>query len=156
MRLFISVVAFVAALTSAAVAWASPADITSADQALSAETFTVELAGPGGTGTAELTLNPSGKVCYVLDVTLTTADDFPEEPGLGIGNAHIHTEGTGGIAVPLDATFTSLGDGRFVSADCVRADKEQVREILANPENFYINIHTHAFPAGAVTGALAT
>ncbi|MDQ3778889.1 MAG: CHRD domain-containing protein, partial [Actinomycetota bacterium] len=117
--------------------------------------FTIPLSGPGGTGTAELTLNPGGKICYVLDVTLTRAGDVPAEPAPGIGNAHIHTDATGGIAVPLDASFASLGDGRYVAADCVRMDKEAVREVLANPTDYYINIHTVFFPAGAVTGELA-
>jgi hypothetical protein len=86
---------------------------------------------------------------------LTTPGDIPQEPGPGIGNAHIHAVSTGGIAVPLDATFTSLGGGTFIAADCVRSDKDVVRTILADPEQYYLNIHTTSFPGGAVSGNLA-
>ena len=120
-----------------------------------ATSFTVPLSGPGGTGTADLKLNPGGKVCYVIDVTLTTPGDVPQEPGPGVGNAHIHVLPSGGIAIHLESTFESLGGGMFRAAGCVRADKESVRAILANPEQYYVNVHTAAFPGGAVSGTLA-
>lgn len=155
MRLILWLATLVAALVVATAVSANPADITSADRAISATSFTIPLSGPGGTGTAQLALNPGGKICYVLEVTLTTAGDAPQEPAPGIGNAHIHTLATGGIAVPLDASFASLGSGTFVAADCVRGEKDAVRAVLVNPEQYYINIHTIAFPGGAVSGTLA-
>jgi|SRR5215210_1314011 len=148
MRLTLWLVTLGVALVAAGGASAAPADV------VSATTFTVPLSGPGGSGTADLRINPSGKVCYVIKVTLS---DAPQEPGPGVGNAHIHVlpNPPGAIAVDLDAAFESLGGGRYVAADCVRGDKAVVRDILANPEQYYINVHTAAFPAGAVTGALA-
>jgi hypothetical protein len=146
MRLILWLVTLGIALVASAGASAAPANM------VSATTFTVPLAGPGGSGTADLKINPSGKVCYVIEVTLSEA---PQEPGPGVGNAHIHLLPTGAIAVPLEGTFESLGGGRFVDAACIRGDKQVVRDILANPEQYYINIHTATFPAGAVTGALA-
>ena len=146
MRRILTVITLGVALVAIGGASAAPADV------VSATTFTVPLAGPGGSGTAELEINPSGKVCYVIEVTLT---DAPEEPGPGIGNAHIHVLPSGGIAIPLEGSFESLGGGMFVDAECVRGDKDVVRDLLANPEQYYINIHTAAFSTGAVTGPLA-
>jgi hypothetical protein len=149
MRWILRLVTLGVALVVAAGASAAPADM------VSATTFTVSLSGPGGSGTADLTINPSGKVCYVIEVTLTTPGDIPQEPGPGVGNVHIHALATGGIAVPLEGSFESVGGGTFVAADCIRADKDVVREVLASPEQYYINVHTFAFPTGAVTGTLA-
>jgi hypothetical protein len=157
MRRILWLVTLVAALVAAAGASASPVETESAtSSAVSATTFTIALSGPGGTGDALLALNPGGKVCYVIQVTLTTEGDVPQEPpASGLGNAHIHALSTGGIAVPLDASFTSLGDGMFIAADCVRADKDAVRTVLADPEQYYLNIHTASFAGGAVSGDLA-
>jgi len=156
MRRILWLVTLVAALIAAAGASASPVDTESGTRsAVSATTFNIPLSGPGGTGSALLALNPGGKVCYVVEVTLTTPGDIPQEPAPGIGNAHIHALSTGGIAVPLDASFTSLGGGMFIAADCVRSDKDLVRTILADPEQYHLNIHTTSFPGGAVSGNLA-
>jgi bacterioferritin-associated ferredoxin len=149
MRWILWLVTLVAALVVATGVSASPADTVSASK------FTVPLSGPGGSGTADLALNPGGKVCYVIVVSLTTPGDVPQEPGPGVGDAHIHAAATGGIAFDLQSTFESLGGGTFVAANCVRADKDVVREILADPEQYYINVHTTTFPGGAVSGALA-
>jgi hypothetical protein len=154
MRSLAFVATLVAALALVASAVAIPEDTGSASS-VSTETFLVPLTGPGGSGSATLTLNPGGKVCYVLDVTLTTAGDVPQEPAPGLGNAHIHVRPSGGVVVPLDAAFTSLGGGRFVASDCIRADKEAVRAVLANPAQHYVNIHTATFPVSAMEGSLA-
>jgi hypothetical protein len=120
-----------------------------------ARTFTISMSGPGGTGTAFVSLNPGGKVCYEIQVSLTNAGDFPQEPAPGLGNAHIHTFAGGGIAVHLESEFESLGGGTFVASRCVRSDKSVVRAILADPSGYYVNVHTVSFPDGAVMGALA-
>jgi hypothetical protein len=118
-------------------------------------TFTIPLSGPGGSGTAIFTFNPGlGLVCYTIDVTLTTPGDVPQEPGPGVGDAHIHGP-TGAIAVNLHTQFQSLGGGMFVASGCVRADKTVVRQILADPSAYYVNVHTTTYPAGAVSGPLA-
>ena len=150
MRKILWLAALVAALATSASALAVVQNETGTT------TFNIALEGPGGTGTAELTLNPSGKVCYAIEVTLTTTGDVPNEPpGSGLGNAHIHVLPSGGIAVDLESSFESLGGGTFASSDCVRADKDVVRAIIANPEQYYVNVHSVAFPGGAITGTLA-
>ena len=58
-------------------------------------------------------------------------------------------------ASELAATFTALGDGMFIAANCVRGDKAVVRDVLAHPDQYYVNVHTASFPGGAVSGTLA-
>jgi hypothetical protein len=151
MRRILLLVTLVVGLIAAADAPAKP----DSDTSVSATTFSISLAGPGGTGSALVELNPGGKVCYVIQVTLTTAGDVPQEPAPGIGNAHIHDVATGGIAIHLDSTFTALGDGMFIAAECVRGDRDVVRDVLAHPDQYYVNVHTASFPGGAVSGTLA-
>jgi hypothetical protein len=145
--MFLTALAAIVTL-AAATASAAPAETSGAT------TFTVPLTGSGGTGTASLKLNPGGKVCYDVEVTLTTAGDVPHEPAPGLGSGHIHFLSTGGIAVDLKTTFEAVGGGTFVAAGCVHDDRDLVRDILASPEDYYVNIHTVSFPGGAVSGSL--
>lgn len=96
-----------------------------------------------GIALAAATVNPSsGKICYLLaqknlqgDVTL----------------AHIHhaAKGVNGpVVVPLDAPV----DG--VSRNCVDVDPALATDIADNPKDYYFNIHTTAFPAGAIRAQL--
>jgi hypothetical protein len=151
MRRILLLLALVAGVVAAADATAQLDATTS----VKATTFTVPLSGPGGTGNSFLAINPGGKVCYVIEVTLTTPGDVPQEPAPGLGNAHIHDVPTGGIAIHLESTFTALGDGMFIAADCVRGNKGVVRDSLAHPDQYYVNVHTASFPGGAVSGTLA-
>lgn len=66
--------------------------------------------------------------------------------------AHIHRGvlgANGDIVVPLRAPTD--GD----SAGCVQTREGLVARILANPQNFYVNVHNRPFPGGAVRGQLA-
>jgi hypothetical protein len=78
----------------------------------------------------------------------------PVEPAPGLGNAHIHVAPTGGIAVDLHSVFVPLGGSTYVTADCIHADGATLDAIVASPEDYYVNVHTVAFPGGAVTGFL--
>ena len=98
---------------------------------------------PKGSGTAQVTLNPDkGEVCY--DLTVANIQEATM--------AHIH-EGAAGKAGPpkvtLDAPKTGSAKG------CKTADAAVVKEIMANPGNYYVNVHNAAFPKGAVRGQLA-
>jgi hypothetical protein len=98
---------------------------------------------PKGTGMAMLKLDPSsGKICYEL-----TAKDLTD-----IKMAHIHKAppGAGGpVAVPLKAPASGTVN------DCTTADPAVAKDIAANPGDYYVNVHTGAFPAGAIRGQLA-
>jgi len=107
-----------------------------------------EVPGPGdpdGTGTASLRLNPGQQqVCFELQVANITL------PAIG---AHIH-RGSVTQAGPVVVALTPP-DASGTSSGCATADRDLVREIIQNPEAFYVNVHTSDFPAGAVRGQLA-
>jgi CHRD domain-containing protein len=73
-----------------------------------------------------------------------------EDPGA----AHIH-RGRSGVAgdvvVPLQQP--SSGDPG-ASSDCVGIARSLRRAILANPNRYYVNVHTEALPDGAIRGQL--
>lgn len=101
-----------------------------------------EVPGPGDAdsgGTATVTLDPSGQVCY--DITLTAVEDQ-------VTAAHIH-RGEPGVAGPPVVTLDVLPDASGNASSCVDADPAIVAEIIANPLGFYVNVHNSVFPDGA-------
>ncbi len=116
--------------------------------------FTIELTGaneapgpgdPDGSGTAQLWLNPGlGQVCFELSVSNIAL------PATG---AHIHKAPAGQpgpIVIPLTAP-----DASGTSSGCVSADRELLVDILMNPEEYYVNVHSTEFRPGAVRGQLS-
>ena len=68
--------------------------------------------------------------------------------------AHIHKAKpslAGPVVVPL--TQPSSGDPG-ASSGCVTVDAAVARAILKHPRRYYANVHTMAFPGGAVRGQL--
>jgi hypothetical protein len=68
--------------------------------------------------------------------------------------AHIHKGSpsqSGSIVVPL--TQPTDGDPG-ASSGCVSAPSEVLAAIRKNPSKYYVNVHTMAFPAGALRGQL--
>jgi CHRD domain len=110
-------------------------------------TGAAEVPGPGdpnGSGTVQVTLNTDkNEVCY--DLTLTKVD--------GATAAHIR-EGTVGKAGPAKVIF-NVPPGGGSTTGCKTADAAVVKDIMANPANYYLNVHSTAHPNGAVRGQLA-
>ena len=110
-------------------------------------TGSAEVPGPGdpdGSGTAELRLNPGlGEVCFSIEV---------EDIALPATAAHIHV-GSAEVAGPVVVGLVAP-DATGTSSACVAADRELVRAIIGNPDNYYVNVHTSEFPPGAVRGQL--
>lgn len=92
-------------------------------------------------------------LCYVLTVKGI-------EPATA---AHIH-EGAAGENGPVVANLAAPADGN--AADCLTEGEvgpgttpkfptgETVAAILANPENYYVNVHNGEYPGGAIRGQL--
>ena len=57
-----------------------------------------------------------------------------------------------GVAGPVVVTLpTPIFNSEI---DCVDIDPAVYADIAANPSNFYVNVHTEAFPNGALRGQL--
>jgi hypothetical protein len=97
-------------------------------------------------GVAVVTLDPAtNTVMYAISVQPTT-----ETPTA----AHIH-RGAPGVNGPIVIDFQpTFKDG--IAFGSVTADSALIAEILANPSNFYVNVHTPAFPGGAARGQLSS
>jgi hypothetical protein len=114
-------------------------------------TGAAEVPGPGdadATGSASLALNPGQEeVCFELSWANVDGTVFA---------AHIHV-GTTGVAGPV--VIPLFTGGAFAGTDsasaCVSADRDLLVEIIQNPQNYYVNVHSDVFPAGAIRGQLS-
>jgi hypothetical protein len=101
---------------------------------------------PDGSGTATLWLNyGQGEVCFEISVTGIA---------LPVGAAHIHEAPVG---EPGDIVITLVGspDADGFMTGCVSADREEIKEIIQEPELYYVNVHNAEFPGGALRGQLS-
>jgi hypothetical protein len=109
-----------------------------------------EVPGPGdsnATGFAALTLNPGREtICFDLDWADIDGD---------VVAAHIHV-GAAGVAgpvvVPLAGT-SGPGSGGSASG-CMDVDRALVVAIRRAPSDYYVNVHSTDYPAGAIRGQL--
>ena len=127
-------------LTAAAVCAPALAANTKIDTQLTAA---AEVPGPGkGAGTATLTFDSDkGQVCYMV---MASGTDTPTM-------AHIHKGAAGvagGVVVALAPPATGMSEG------CAPLAADVLADIVAHPANYYVNVHTAAFPAGAMRGQL--
>jgi hypothetical protein len=124
----------------------------SASQAVASTTaLTASLSGanesggagdPKASGSVSLTVDTtSGQVCATVTSGIT-----------GAVAMHIHKGAAGAngpVVVPLDAKKINGG------ASCATAAATLAGQIAADPASYYFNVHTPAFPAGAIRGQLA-
>jgi hypothetical protein len=70
--------------------------------------------------------------------------------------AHIHRGGPS-VSGPIVVTLTQPSGGNpGASSGCVTVSPTSLlRAILKNPSRYYVNVHTQAFPGGAVRGQLS-
>src|SRR5687767_5666307 len=109
-------------------------------------TGAAEVPGPGdpdGSGTATITLNHGqGEVCWEL----TVSNIAPATA------AHIHVA-PAGVAGPVVVPLSPPTSG--TSSGCANADRDLIKAIIQNPEQYYVNVHNAEFPAGALRGQLS-
>jgi hypothetical protein len=68
--------------------------------------------------------------------------------------AHIH-KGPAGVNGPVVIPLTPPTSGDpGASSGCVTADPALLKDIQLHPSEYYVNVHTTAFPAGAARGQL--
>ena len=101
-----------------------------------------KLTGGSGSGNATVVVDPpKGTVCYLINVA-----------GLeNVTAAHIHTGGPGENGPPVVPLETPEGG---TSGGCAQVTAEVSAALLANPGGYYLNVHTRAFPGGAIRGQL--
>lgn len=136
----------IAALAVAGIAASAAAD--SGRPFTTALTGAAEVPGPGdpdGSGVATITLNQGqGEICFSISVSNITL------PAIG---AHIHV-GAASVAGPVVVPLASP-DASGTSSGCVSVDPDLIKAIRQNPENYYVNVHSTEYPAGAVRGQLS-
>jgi hypothetical protein len=127
--------ALAAAPASAAPAAASPYHAT---LSASEETPT---GPPGGTGAATVTIDAAaGQLCY----------DLTWSPQVGTPSAaHIH-KGAAGTSGPIVVILNEPPSPKA----CVTAAPLVLQGIADDPSGYYVNIHSNAYPGGAVRGQL--
>jgi hypothetical protein len=119
----------------------TPADPTVLMATLDGKSEVPGPANPNGSGLLKSRLFiKDGKFCY----TLTSA-------GLTkLTMAHIHA---GAAGVSGDPVITLLPDEP--TETCLKIDGALALKIAQDPARYYVNIHTTAFPKGAIRGQLA-
>jgi hypothetical protein len=110
-----------------------------------AMTGAAEAPGPGaekGAGKAMLTLDPAkNQVCYMLH---SSGTDTPTA-------AHIH-KGAVGVAGPPVVMLDAPASG--TSKGCATVAPDVLAAIIATPADYYVNVHTAAFPKGSMRAQL--
>ena len=98
----------------------------------------------GGSGGGNITLvvdPPKGTACYIMNIS-----------GLqDVTAAHVHKGGPGETGAPVIPLATPSGG---TAGGCVQVTPAVSAALLANPGGYYVNVHTKAFPAGAIRGQL--
>jgi hypothetical protein len=143
-RLLVAAAIVVAVAIGGAVPASADGGVTPLGTVLKGEN---EVPTPGdadGIGVAGLLVSPSHeRICYVLAVKRLDA----------VIAAHIH-EGVAGTAPPMNIVVELNAPTRGLSIACEVVAEALATDIAENPENYYVNVHTVAFPAGAIRGQL--
>ncbi len=100
---------------------------------------------PDGTGTAMVNLDVTkGEVCYEV-----TAQRIDRPTAM-----HIH-EGPAGKSGGIVVTLATPTASDTTTKGCANADRTLMGRMAATPGDFYVNVHSAAYPQGAVRGQLS-
>ena len=86
-----------------------------------------------------------GQLCYTLSVRNLTSAPFA---------SHIHGVAGRTAAAPIVVPLTPPGAATGSSSGCATVESGLLAAIVANPTDYYVNVHTTAFPGGEVRGQL--
>jgi CHRD domain len=102
---------------------------------------------PDATGTADITVNPGTReVCWSVSV---------QNVDLPLVAAHIHV-GDATVAGPPVIFLIPAGqtDADGVFSGCATVDRSLALQLVVNPDQYYVNVHTALFQPGAARGQL--
>lgn len=102
---------------------------------------------PDGVGSATIKITKSNASQARLCFGITVAG--VDKPIL----THIH-KGTAGTNGPIVVDLIPPANGFNASSGCVNVPLALALDIQTDPLNYYVNLHTEQFPAGAVRGQL--
>jgi hypothetical protein len=111
---------------------------------MASATAEVPTPGPvGATADATLTIDAStAQLCYRMSVVRLP----------GITEVHLH-RGASGVDGPMVAMLDMSGLATGTNS-CTKVSAVLARAVIATPSGYYLNVHTSAYPAGAVRGQL--
>lgn len=118
------------------------------------QTFSTTLSGAEE---APVPGDPNGKGRITLDVFLTGTICYTAKTQAiaGVAAAHIH-EAPAGVAGPvvvnLQPDLASRTGNKW--SYCVSTTPTLAADIIANPTDYYVNVHNAEYPAGAIRGQL--
>ena len=93
---------------------------------------------PDGTGSASIEIRPKeGRICWAIKFSKISAPSA----------AHIHIAAKGANGPPV-LPLSPIGKG------CAKAEPELIKALLADPNGYYVNVHTAEHPEGAIRGQL--
>jgi Cu/Zn superoxide dismutase len=101
-----------------------------------------ESGDPNGIGAAALHVTSAGQVDYALAVAHLAGD---------ILSVHVHNAPRGQRGADVFDLENPVNG--FISGT-VQIDPADATAIIANPQNYYVEVHTTAFPTGAIRGQL--
>jgi hypothetical protein len=97
-----------------------------------------------GSGSADVRVNP-GQECLSYDLDVR---------GIAPAKAaHIH-EAPAGVAGPVVEELDAPTDGSS-SGTVNEVSREEAKDLVKNPEDYYVNVHNAEFPGGALRGQLS-
>lgn len=103
------------------------------------------LGDPDGTGTAHIVVNVGQqRVCWSM-----TANNIAAPT-----RSHIHRGPADSSGPILVSFFETAATADLESCTTAVLDRELLNDIIRHPQNYYVNIHNAAFPAGAIRGQL--
>ena len=155
-KLFVALAVAVSALVLTPVAHAQESTLRTFVVQLSAENEVPACpAGveSGAAGTAVIQIDETtGEITYRV-----VAVNLPAEIGGPSTGAHIHVQDPDsptGLTGPIVVHFDRTGLNTGLVAEGTTTDLALATAILANPEKYYVNVHTTACPPGTIRGQL--